>query len=35
VNSLGGTSSTLMMWTKEKIKYRKLPRSAIEDGDLI
>ena len=35
MNSLGGTSSTLMMWTKEKIKYRKLPRSAIEDGDLI
>jgi len=35
VNSLGGTSSTLMMWTKEKRKYGKLPMSGIEDGDLI
>jgi len=35
VNSLGGTSSTLMMWIKEKRKYGKLPRSGTEDGDLI
>jgi len=24
-----------MMWIKEKRKYGKLPRSGIEDGDLI
>jgi hypothetical protein len=35
VNSLGRTSSTLMMWTKEKRKYGKFPRSSIDDGDLM
>ena len=33
VNRLGGTSSTLPLRMKQKIKYGTLPRSGTKDGD--